>query len=334
MIIDKNSRIHQNIMNEYRLINIARDEKINTIKKYNGERVPELSVIDEKISCLAVQYAKKVITEGITPEKAVELMQAKKAELLERKYLLIDNNNLIRDDLVEYECPLCKDTGFVSDNPCTCYIEKLKKITKEQVEKTSGLGVEFKNNTFSNFNMDFYSREVDHRYGVSPYENMSSIYNECIYFVENFNNTATKNLLFYGASGLGKTYLSHAISNELILEGASVVYHTAYKLFQFLEDYKFGKIPREQNIDAYNSIYDCDLLIIDDLGTEFITSYTCSVFFDVMNTRLINGKKIIISTNLAIGEIESIYSQRVFSRILGNYNILHFFGDDIRRINR
>ncbi len=333
MNIDKNSRIHQSIINEYRLMDIAREEKINSIRKYNSDRVPEIGVIDEQIACLAVHYAKKVLTDGITPENAVELMEQKKAELIKRKLNLIEINNLTRDDTVEYNCNMCNDTGFILDNPCSCYIDKLRKITAEQVKKTAGLGVDFKNNTFSDLNMSYYSREIDPKYGISPYENMSAIHKECGYFVKNFYDADTKNLLFYGASGLGKTYLSHCIANELISKGVTVVYQTAYKLFQFLEDYKFGKISREDNEKIYNSIYDADLLIVDDLGTEFITSYTCSVFFDVMNTRLMEGKKMIISTNLSIGELENIYSQRVFSRILGNYNILQFFGEDIRRIN-
>ena len=333
MNIDKTSRMHQSIINEYRRMNIERDERIENIRKYNESRVPEIGLIDEQISCLAVHFAKKVITDGITPEKAVELMENKRDELLHRKFSLIEKNNLERDDLVGYSCEKCNDTGFVGEYPCACYIEKLRHLTAELVKKTAGLGADFKNNTFKNFNMNYYSREVDSKYGISAYDNMSAILKECKYFINSFDDVHSKNLLFYGASGLGKTYMSHCIANELIQKGYTVVYQTAYKMFQFLEDYKFGKIAREQNEKVYNSIYDCDLLIIDDLGTEFITSYTCSVFFDVMNSRLIEGKKTIISTNLSISELENIYSQRVFSRILGNYNILQFFGDDIRRLN-
>ena len=159
--------------------------------------------------------------------------------------------------------------------------------------------------------------------------NMNSVLAECKLFCMDFNKKGG-NLYFYGASGTGKTFMTNCIANFLIRNGNSVIYQSAYKLFQFMEDYKFGRINAETVSGKHDSIYNSDLLIIDDLGTEFMTAYTCSVLFDILNTRLCNGKSTIISTNLSVGKLKEKYTDRISSRIIGNFELMRFIGDDIR----
>ncbi len=330
-----NSNIHKQIMGEYRILKEQREAKIRQLTGEMYMRFPRIREIDDEISRLTVRYAKMVANGEFTPEQAVDKMNKNKNALMKERDRIVLENNIELPQSVEYVCDKCKDEGLIDGEPCICYLKKLRTIMQDSAKKISNLAYNANNDTFSDFNLNYYSKNINPEYGVSPYENMKSIYAECVNFASKFtqnDKNNPKNLYFYGASGLGKTFLSNCISNYLISHGISVIYQTSYKLFQFLEDYKFGKINRSEYSFVYDSIYDCDLLIIDDLGTEFITSYTCSVFFDVLNTRLMNGKKMIISTNLRLNETEKLYSQRVYSRIIGEFNVLGFFGEDIRQL--
>ena len=164
---------------------------------------------------------------------------------------------------------------------------------------------------------------------VSPRENMQNILATCKNFVMRFPNLE-KNLLFWGAPGLGKTFLSTCIAKELIKRGYSVIYETAYQTFSMLEELKFKRSEDDRLKFKADKIYSCDLLILDDLGSEFSTQYTNAAFFDILNSRLIAGKKTVINTNLSIAELGKKYSERVTSRMIGHYEMLEFFGKDIR----
>ncbi len=318
--------LHDKVMKEYE--KKQQNRNAESLKNLNElyDIYPEVKQIDNEISTLAIKHAARIISEGITPENAVEAVKSEKDILLKKREMIL--KDYVQSD-TGYSCSICKDTGTINGNKCKCYMETLKKIMLSQIDGSKNLSFDFENDTFDNFSLSWYSKETDPKIHVSPYENMESVYRICRMFCADFDKEKG-NLYFCGPSGTGKTFMASCIANELMRNGYSVVYQSAYKLFQFMEDYKFCRIEREANISMYDSIYNCDLLIIDDLGTEFGTAYTCSVLFDVLNTRLLNEKSTIISTNLSLGNLEKKYTDRVASRIIGNFELIRFMGDDIR----
>jgi len=161
---------------------------------------------------------------------------------------------------------------------------------------------------------------------------MKSVHQICLDFVDTFD-TAFNNLILYGHSGLGKTFLCNAIAKEILDSGHTVIYLSAFQLFRLFENYRFHKDEEIVTNDDIENIFQCDLLIIDDLGTEFLNALTRSELFNCLNTRLLNEKPTVISTNLAPNEWGDNYSERITSRIFGYYSQLMFIGSDIR-LNR
>ena len=181
---------------------------------------------------------------------------------------------------------------------------------------------------FSTFTYEYYSdEEINPTTGLSSLETARRAVDECKHFINDFDNKP-KNILIYGDTGVGKTFLSNCVAKELLEKGYSVIYFTAFQFFDILSKGVFQKDA--DAIAAHQNIYDCDLLIIDDLGTEFANAFTSSQLFLCVNERILRNKSTIISTNLNLGQIADIYSERVLSRIAGHYNIIKMFGDDIR----
>ena len=232
-----------------------------------------------------------------------------------------------------YDCKMCKDTGYVFENGqtkmCNCLKQKLYNIEYNEKNMTY-----IKNQTFDNFNINLFSNEVDEKkYNskISPRENIIDIKNAALDFINNFDNPEQHNLLFTGNTGLGKTFLSSCIANELLKKGKTVLYQTAPVMFNTIIDARFNKNNVSEIID---NILNVDLLIIDDLGTETMNSMLFTELFTIINTRLLNQNnhitKTIISSNLDLKSIYSIYNERIGSRLIGYYNICKFIGDDIR----
>jgi len=289
-------------------------------------KVPRLEEIDAEIKSLGLKLYKIAISGGDVKSQIDELRQKQKKLLISKKALLIEND-FSPDELSErYHCKLCKDTGSVDAKPCTCYKKRLIEKAYEQ----SNLSAQLTHQSFDTFDMSLYSDETDERYGVSPKEHIKRIVNICKEFVHDFEKTDT-NLLFWGEPGLGKTFLSTCIAKELIAKNHSVIYETAYKTFSMLEDLKFKRNDVNDKLKfKVDKLYSCDLLILDDLGSEFSTQYTTAAFFDIINSRLIAGKKTVINTNLSIEELKKKYGERVISRLYGCFLVIQFIGSDIR----
>ena len=213
---------------------------------------------------------------------------------------------------------------------CSCIKQKIFDIEYNK----SNLGNLEKDN-FDNFNINLYSNDVDiDKYSskISPRQNILNIKKIIDNFIENFDNPEEKNLLFTGDTGLGKTFLSNCIANEILKLGKTVLYQTAPNMLDTIIDYRFGKDNVPNNI--YENILNVDLLIIDDLGTESMNSMKYTELFNIINSRLLNQNnhitKTIISTNLNIQNLFDTYNERIASRFVGYYNICRFFGNDIR----
>jgi len=219
-----------------------------------------------------------------------------------------------------YRCDKCKDTGFIGNHKCTCYKQNLVKI----YYKNSELNILTKENNFDNFKMEYYSSRKNENEHISPRKNIDEIVTRSNNFIRAFG-TSNENMLFYGNSGTGKTFLSNCIAKELLDKGHFVVYRTADSLIQNLKHIRFDGDEALEEL-----IINCDLLIIDDLGTEQITDFSKTELFNLLNKKLLKGKNMIVSTNCTLEEILQIYSERISSRLLGNFSLYKFFGEDIR----
>ena len=227
----------------------------------------------------------------------------------------------------------CLDTGYITNvhesTMCHCLKQKLFNL---EYNKSNLSNLEKEN--FEHFSFNLYSDEINeekYHSKMSPRKNIEFIYKLSQEFIENFDNQDEKNLLFTGNTGLGKSFLSSCIANELLKKGKTVLYQTAPVMLDTIMDYRFGKANTSK--DIYDNLLNVDLLIIDDLGTECINNMKFSELFNIINTRLLNNNKVtktIISTNLSLDNLFATYDERIVSRLVGNYNICYFFGDDIR----
>ena len=220
---------------------------------------------------------------------------------------------------VHYSCPKCEDKGFVNGIMCDCFKDLLKSLEYEKLCSKLPVG----SCRFDNFKLDYYPDGA----GTSPRRRMESVLNYCKTYATDFSRRSPS-LLLYGKTGLGKTHLSLAVAGKAVESGYGVIYTSAQNLFNKLEKEKFGR----SDGNTEETILDCDLLIIDDLGAEFTTQFTVSALYNIINSRELEGKPTIISTNLTPEQLTSTYSERIASRILSNFVMLYFDGSDIRQI--
>ncbi len=324
--------IYSHINSYYKSLQDKYDDEAQNAKNALYSMYPRIEEIDREISTLAISSARKIAEKKISVEEATDIMH-KKAALLRDERARILKDNTVTEYKPEYQCKLCKDTGRDENGKkCRCYMQKMRSLITLPNEKINQNSDFFKNSTFDNFKLSYYPDIKDASCGFVPRKMMQMNYAKCLGFANNFAPEKSGNMLLYGPSGLGKSFMAASIYNRVSENGYYAMYKSSYALFQFLEDYKFGRVNREEYALCYESIYDCDLLIIDDFGTEFINSYTQSVFFDLLNTRLINSKSIVISTNLNFDKIKEIYQDRVSSRLQNEFTTLFFCGEDIRNI--
>ena len=301
------------------------------------KETPRLEEIDSLLRTEAIKTSKLLISNK--DSSLLDNLNKKIEELKKEKIKIL--NSLGKDENYLkpiYECSICNDTGYITDNfsstMCNCLKQKLFDI---EYNKSNIFNL--KNQNFENFSSTVYSENVDEqKYNskLSPRQNIELIKKISMSFINNFDNPNEKNLLFTGNTGLGKTFLSSCIANELLKKGKTVLYQTAPVMLDTIIDYRFGK--ENSSKDIYENILNVDLLIIDDLGTECMNNMKFSEFFNIINTRLLNSNnkviKTIISTNLSLENLFANYDERIVSRFIGNYNICYFFGDDIRFKNK
>ena len=295
---------------------------------------PNLEKIDDEINKYSINKSKSILSgNGNLNKIDVEIDKLKK----KKEQFLKENKINIDFFKPSYECNVCNDTGYIQDENrksimCSCLKQRLLDLSYNK----SNLS-DIKNENFDNFNEKIFSDEANakkYKIKSSPRQNIINIKKECIKFIDKFDDLEERNLFFCGNTGLGKTYMSNAIANEILKKGKTVLYQTAPVLLETVIDGKFNKYKNQNSDDFYKNVLTVDLLIIDDLGTENINSMTVSELFTILNTRLLNlnnkPTKTIISTNLSIEQIFKIYEERIGSRIAGYYNIFQFVGEDLR----
>ncbi len=286
---------------------------------------PDISIINARLRSCGTALARCILEKNENYEKIkedIQMLQKQKRNILKTAGYGED----YLDDI--YSCPLCKDKGFDSKGSrCKCH----KHLISKYVGINSNLTSYMIEQTFDKVDYGLFASQPKEK-GVFPLNFMKKAVSVAESFANNFDETHD-NLLFMGNAGTGKTFLSSCIANRALERGKTVYYQTAFQLFDTLEKLKFGKLDGEKTEQAEylaEYIYNADLLIIDDLGTEFITSYSASALFDLINTRLIHEKSTIISTNLNIEDLNRIYSQRFVSRVIGTYISMPFVGRDLR----
>lgn len=286
------------------------------------QEIPRLSEIDNTISSVSVVQAKKLL-EG--DESALAVLKKTLADLIvEKKQLLFCHG--YPENYLEppYECLDCKDTGYINGKKCHCF----QQAAIDLVYTQSNIRQILEEENFQNFSYGYYSDSLKNpSTGLSSLATAKQAVALCMDFINTFD-TEYKNLFFYGDTGIGKTYLSNCVAKELLDSGHSVIYFSASSLFHIFEKNSFDR--ETKNEEDYQHIFTCDLLIIDDLGTELSNSFTNSQLFLCLNERILRRKSTIISTNLTLGQLGDTYSERTFSRISSNYTMIKLFGNDIR----
>lgn len=289
------------------------------------EKIPRIREIDLELRTTPLEIVRASFSQkkdASSQLRAVRdhnlALQAERAELLVAAGYPYDYME------TQYDCPHCKDTGYLSPGEaCECLREAYREAQRKALSASVAVGSE----TFEAFQVELYSKE---RVGnaPSPYEQMCQIYDYCVEYTKHFGSRAA-NLFFSGGPGLGKTLLASCIAVEIAGSGASVVYDTAFQTFGAFEERKFGR-ETDAESDPTERYRTCDLLVIDDIGSEMITAFTIAAFYNLINTRLLSGKKTILISSLSMDEIAKKYNAQILSRIRGDYVWLAFCGQDIR----
>ncbi|ARP50547.1 hypothetical protein B6259_06450 [Ruminococcaceae bacterium CPB6] len=284
---------------------------------------PRAQEIDRKLSRAGTAAARAVLHGGDVRQNLEQLRRRSHALREELRALLAQQNMTEADLEPHYHCPLCQDRGNIDGRMCRC----MKSLLKEEALRRLNADTPLKLCSFESFDVSYYP-ETPQINGSSPQQMMERIFLYCRKYAETFNAHTTESLLMTGKTGLGKTHLSLAIAGRVTERGFGVVYGSAENLLKKLQDEHFGR----SRGDTMNSLLNCDLLILDDLGTEFRSSFTVAAIYNIINSRQLTEKPVIISTNLSLKELTEYYTERFSSRVIGSYTCIPFVGNDVRQM--
>ena len=313
-----------------RLLALAREDKEKIRRRSEAEarrrqeiaygRVPSLRALDSRLAALVGEIASAAMGGG----RPLEEIRRESLDLQAQRAELLTENGWPIDWLDgAWDCPKCRDTGYVEGRACQCLLRLYEARRAEDLSALLKLGDE----RFESFDLTYYSDAPDPETGISPRHQMKEVLDFCLDYARHFGKSSV-NLLFWGGTGLGKTFLSACIAREVSERGFSVVYETAVSAIAAYEAQKFH--PSDEAEEKVRRLQDCELLILDDLGTEMVTEFTRSALYTLINARLLSGKKTIVSTNLHAGDMARVYTPAICSRLGGEYQSLHFVGEDIR----
>lgn len=308
----------------------SRSEAFEERRREVYAREPRVRAIDRTLSQTAAAVLKAALNTGGDPAAAIEGLRQQNLALQAERAGLLSRMGLSADYLTEKPmCEKCGDTGYAGSATCDCVKTRYARLLREQLSTV----LPIRDQNFARFNMEYYSTRPDKRLGLSPRENMEYNLDECKAYAKNFG-AQSPNLLLYGSTGLGKTFLSSCIAEAVAARGFSVAYDTAINIVAAYETIKFGGGNGEEAAERAARYERADLLIIDDMGTEMGTAFTVSALYNLINNRLMARRPMIVNTNLPPEALSEKYSPAVASRLLGEFISLRFFGDDIRLLKK
>ncbi len=321
----KNDQYNQ-IIREYDSRRLQNKHDLDRRIAHAYSLLPELQLLEEELISLSAESGRMALRGD---DSGLKVLKSKLLDLQLRKKKLLIDNHLPTDYLdMQFRCSKCQDTGYVGSEKCNCF----KQAIADLMYSDSNIKTILANENFSRFSFEYYSDDyIDEALGLSPLSNMQKVVASCKSFIKHFR-AHHDNLLLIGNTGVGKTFLANCIAKELLDRGNTVIYLTAFRLFDILEKHKFSRDEEDSYVasNQFDYILDCDLLIIDDLGTELNNAFTNSQLYLIINERLLRQKSTVISTNLSLPNINSVYGERVFSRIVSSYSVHRIIGEDIR----
>lgn len=282
--------------------------------------IPELADIDRALGQTGLMILGAALA-GEDPDASVQAVRSKNEALQKQKRALLVARGFPADYTeIRYECPICQDEGFFEFKICSC----MKKKLVEAAYESSGMAELLRVQSFENFDLSYYADDPQTAH------HMKRVFDLCLGYARDFSPSVCSNLLLMGGTGLGKTHLSTAIARRVIDEGHDVFYTTVTNLISDFEVQKFGHSVGNETGLGTSQYFDCDLLIVDDLGTEIINQFTATVLYNVINTRISRKKSTIINTNFSRDELRAKYADRITSRLFGEYRVIPFVGRDVR----
>lgn len=316
--------LHYNrLLREYEEARQFRESELRRLQSELYDALPEVEALDQRLASESVAAGMRAL-EGDTAALK-DLTETVRSIKLQKRNLLSAAGYPENYPSVPYRCPDCKDTGFIGREKCHCFKQALTLALSDN----SLLSNLLERENFSTFSYSYYDNTVaDPQLNITPLQNIRNVVETAKSFTAQFD-AGFQNLLIYGNTGVGKTFLTNCIAKELIDSAHHVVYLTAFRLYEaFREHQNFKSDEKDSTLFRY--IFDCDLLIIDDLGTEIPNAFTNTSLYTCLNERLDAKKSTLISTNLSLEQLRERYSERIFSRITGNYTFLKLIGKDIR----
>ena len=282
--------------------------------------IPELAEIDRALGQTGLMILGAALA-GEDPDASIQAVRNQNETLQKQKRALLMARGFPADYTeVRYECPICQDEGFHNFKICAC----MKKKLVEAAYESSGMAELLRVQSFENFDLSYYAEDAQ------TAAHMKRVFDICLAYAQNFDPAGCANLLLMGGTGLGKTHLSTAIARRVIDAGHDVFYATSGNLISDFEIQKFGHSTGGETGLGTSQYFDCDLLIVDDLGTEIINQFTATVLYNIINTRISRRKSTIINTNFSRDELRAKYADRITSRLFGEYRVIPFVGKDVR----
>ena len=310
-----NNSQYDAIMREYDQMQSQHQYELSKRRDEIFEKIPEYEALTYSTPSFAMSCTLKAIAGDssavATAKEELQRIKARKQELLLQIGYPADYLE------IQYNCSACQDTGYINGEKCACLKKRILSITYAQ----SNLSELLKKNNFDTISEQYYTGDdlLRFREAVSICHNM----------VDNFENEK-ESILFHGNVGVGKSFLSCCVAKELLDRGYSVLYFSSSNLFDTLANSTFGKDSKENLYTSKEDIYNCDLVVIDDLGTELTNSLVFTELFSLITERILRNKSTIISTNLNLADLSNLYSERIISRIIANYKLCKLSGPDIR----
>lgn len=297
----------------------AEENKLVKSRLYG--KLPRLSEIEQELASTGLTAARAVLAGG--GKEAISDLKRQNLELQAERVEILVKNGYPPDILVvNYHCTECNDTGYVGDIMCSC----LRRLLREEACKAANAGSPLPLFTFDTFDLSYYSEEVIKEFGMSTRAHMEKVYNHCVKYARDFGKNRS-GLLLLGKTGLGKTHLALSIANAVIEQGFGVIYDTAQNILGRMEEEYFGRMEKLYT----RSVFDCDLLVLDELP-DYANAFSVNTLYNIINTRTLSHRPMIVSTNLTESEIASRYGERIFSRLIGEFRLLKFYGSDIRQL--